>query len=343
MKTVRSFVRAAALPAMMAAAAFAMAAPAQAQPVTLTIASAINAEHTTGRAIGMIKAEVARRTDGAIDIEISDREKLGSATVLVQKVRAGAIFGTWVAGTFVARLVPEVDVVNLPFVFRNYRDAERTVDGPVGRLIESKLDAKGFTALAWMELGARTVLNANRPLRELGDFRGLKMRVQPGEIYTLTFRALGATPMVVDTRDNYMALQNGDVDAMDVPCSIVNAFKYYEHLKYISDTNHILDFAILIVNKDQFLHLTPEQQKAFRDASKAATLWQRKMANDDEAAALADLQAKGLQFDPISPATRVALQGAMTGVIARMRSLLGADLVDRVVAESSRPPNEGRE
>jgi tripartite ATP-independent transporter DctP family solute receptor len=326
----------------MAAAVFAMATLAQAQPLTLTIASAINAEHTTGRAIGRIKAEVARRTNGAIDIEISDREKLGSATALVQKVRAGAIFGTWVAATFVARLVPEVDVVNLPFVFRNYRDAERTVDGRVGKLIESKLDAKGFTTLAWMELGARTVMNAKRPLREIGDFNGLRMRVQPGEIYTATFRALGTTPIVVDTRDNYMALQNGDIDSMDVPCSIVDAFKYYEHLKYISDTNHILDFAILIVNKGEFLRLTREQQKAFRDASKAATLWQRKMGNDGEAAALADLKAKGLQFDPIPPATRVALRKATAVVIGRMRNLLGANLVDRVVAESSRP-NDGRE
>jgi tripartite ATP-independent transporter DctP family solute receptor len=303
MKFVRSVVG-----VTIAAAVVATVSSSRAQPVSLTMASAINAEHSSSVAMRIFKTEVARRSKNAIDVEIVPDMKLGSASDIVQKVRADGIFATWVATTFMSRLIPQLDVVNLPFVFRNYEDAMRTVNGPVGKLIDAQLDAKGFTTLAWMQLGARSVENSKRPLNTIDDFKSLKIRVQPTEILMATFRSLGATPVVVDTKDNYMALQNGDIDGVEIPYSIVSGYKFSDHLKYVSDTNHILELVVLIANKNAFMRLTPEQQKAVRDAAKVAAAQQRKMADEEEKAALADLQAKGLQFDPVPSATRIALR-----------------------------------
>jgi TRAP-type transport system periplasmic protein len=329
MKIVRSLAVCAA-----AAASVVVASSSRAEPVTLTMASAINAAHTSSEAMEIFKAEVGRRSKNAVDVELVPDMKLGGALEIVQKVRAGGIFATWVATTFVARLTPQIDAVNLPFVFRNYEDAMRTVNGPVGRLIEAQLDAKGFTTLAWMQLGARSVENAKRPLKTIDDFKNLKIRVQPTEVLTATFRALGSTPVVVDTKDNYMALQNGDMDGMEVPYSIVTGYRYSDYLKYVSDTNHLLELVVLIANKKAFMGLTPEQQKAVRDSARVAAVQQRKMADEGEKAALADLEAKGLQFDPVPPGTRVALRKAADGAINGLKRRLGADLVDKVIAEA---------
>lgn len=331
MKTTRFFAGA------MMAAALAMASPSQAQPVSLTFASSINPDHTSSLTMEMFKADVARRTKDAVAIEIVPGMKLGGAMDILQKVRTDAMFGTWVSIAFVSRLVPQIDALTLPFVFRNYDDAMRTVNGPVGKRIEAELDAKGFTTLGWMELGARHVLNARRPLKALDDLKGLRIRTQPGETYMATFRALGAIPLAVDPKDLYLAQKQGHIDAMEVPYSIVNAeeYKFYEHLKYISDTGHILEFMVVIANKKAFMRLTPEQRKVMSDAAKLATAQQRKMADEGEAAALADLKAKGLQFDPVPPDTRVALRKATAGVVNSLKSQVGADLIDNVFAAAA--------
>jgi TRAP-type transport system periplasmic protein len=332
MRLVRSIAGAA-----MAAAVTVYASPSQAQPVTLTITGAITPGHSSSQAIERIKAEVARRTSNAVDINIvvPDAQLFNTADI-IQRVRADNLFAVWLAGTWVSRLVPEIDVVNLPFVFRNYDEAFRVIDGPVGRLIEAKLDAKGFTTLAWMEFGTRNVINAKRPLKTVEDFKGLKIRVQPAEIFAATFRALGATTINVDTGDLYAALANGDADGFDTPAPHVIPFKTYDHMKYLSDTGHMLDFVILIANKKAFMRLTPDQRNVLRTAAREAAAWQRKVAEEDEAKAFEELKAKGLQFDPISPEARVALRKATAGVIDRMKRMTGAELVNKVVSEAER-------
>jgi TRAP-type C4-dicarboxylate transport system substrate-binding protein len=192
MKIVRSLVGAA-----MAAALPAMALPAWAQPVSLTIASPLPIEHTSFKAMEIFKAEVARRTHNAISVELAPGQQLGSASEVVQKGRAESIFGFWIGASYMTRLVPETAVINLPFVFSNYHEVMRTIDGPAGRLIEAKLDTKGFTTLAWMELGARHVANSKRPLKTVDDFKNLRLFAQPAETFQATFRALGADPRVI--------------------------------------------------------------------------------------------------------------------------------------------------
>jgi TRAP-type transport system periplasmic protein len=328
MKTLRSFA------GVVMAAALAMASPSRAQPVSLTFASVVNLGHTSSLAMEMFKAEVERRTKDTVEIEIAPGRKLGGPMDILQKVRAEAMFGTWLSTSWISRLVPQIDSLSLPFVFRNYDEVMRTVNGPVGKRIEAELDAKGFTTLGWMELGAHQVLNAKRPLKTLDDFKGLRIRTQPGETHMATFRALGAITNAIDPKDVYLAQQQGHLDALEVPYSIGNAEEYmfYEYSKYISDTTHILELIVIVANKKAFMRLTPEQQKAIRDAALLAAVRQRKMSDEGEAAAFAGLRARGLQFDPVPPETRVALIKATAGIIDSMKGRVGADLVNDVLA-----------
>ncbi len=321
---------------MTAVGVLALASSTQAQPVSLTMASGLPAEHTSTKAMEVFKAEVSRRSHDSIEIELAPGERLGSASELVQKLRVESIFAIWTGVSYFARLVPEIEVVNLPFVFRSYDDVIRIIDGPVGRLIEAKADAKGFVLLAWMELGARNVANAKRPLKTLDDFKGLKIFVSPAETFQATFRALGATPVRIPTKEVYNALLQGDIDGVEVPYSIISSYKYYEHLKYVGDTKHTLDLLVLVANKKVFGSLTPEQQKTIRDVAKLAAIRQRKMTDDADAAALVSLKDAGLRFDPMPTETRVAMRRATAGVINGLKTSIGAELVDKAIAEAGR-------
>jgi tripartite ATP-independent transporter DctP family solute receptor len=327
------------LAAATAAGVFAFAASAQAQSVPLTIATSMIAAHTSTRAMETFKVDVARRSHGSIEVELAlVGEQIGSPAELIQKLRAESFFAVLVGASTLARLIPEIEATNLPFLFRNYDDVMRTIDGPVGRLIESKADAKGFVVLAWFEFGARSVLNAKRPLRTFDDLKGLKLWVSPAQTFQATFRALGAAPMMIPTRDINNALQQGDIDGLEVSYTIMN--RYRENTRYVSDTNHVLDLLLLVANKKSFSRLTPEQQKTIRDTAKLAALQQRKMADEAEAAALTSLRDAGLQFDPIPREMRVAMRKATAGVIDGLKTSIGAELIDQVIAEADRQASD---
>jgi TRAP-type transport system periplasmic protein len=331
MKAMGSFIRSAAVIAMMSLATSALA-----EPVILQIDSPLGPDHSSSKAMETFRTELVGRTHGALDIAFSTEMKGGSTKELIDGIRAGAVFAVPCPVPSFSRLVPEIEALGLPFVFKDADHARRAVDGAAGKLIEARLVAKGFVPLAWMALGLRHVANAKRPLKTLEDFKGLKIRVQPSEIYMAAFRALGANPVAMDFSNIYIALQQHDIDAAESPYYPIYSAKFYEVEKYLSDTGHVFDLIVFVASRKAFTALPPEQQKAIRDAARvaAAQEWKMQAAVDD--AAFATLKAKGMQFDPIPDATRVAFTKAMSGVIDSTRQRLGADLVDQVVAAGRR-------
>jgi TRAP-type C4-dicarboxylate transport system substrate-binding protein len=246
------------------------------------------------------------------------------------------MFGVWVGVSYFARLVPEVEALNLPFVFRSYDDIWRTVDGPVGKLIQSKVEAKGFVVLAWMELGARNVENARHPVKTLDDFEGLRIWTSPAETFQATFRALGATPRITATNEINDLIDHDNLDGVELPYSLMTGNKHYQKTKYVSDTNHVLDLIAVVTSRNTLAGMTPEQQKIIRDVAKLAAVRQRRMSEDADAAALQFLKDSGQQFDPVSPELHAAMRAATAGVVANLRASIGADLVDRAIAEADR-------
>ncbi len=307
-----------------------------AEAQTLRIAGNFAPNHSSSKTMELFKGELKRITGGALDVDLFPGMQLGGAKENVDAVRAGTIFGTWVGTAFVSRLVPEIEAVSLPFLFENRESAFRVMDGPVGDLLEQKLGAKGFTALGWMELGSRQTTNNKRPIKTLDDFKGLKIRMQPNETHLATFRALGANPIAMDVKELYSALQQGVVDGQENPYPIIQTNRFFEVQKFLSNTNHFFDFIVLVANKRQFEALKPEQKDAVRQAVKTAVEGQRKMAAEEDRAALEDLKAKGMQFDEISPATAAELRKATAGIVDEVKKRAGAELVDRVVAEAQK-------
>jgi TRAP-type transport system periplasmic protein len=306
-----------------------------AEPVILRIGSPFGPDHSSSKAVEIFRTELVRRTQGALDIAFFPDASLG-AKDLVDGIRADTTFAVPAPITYLSRLVPEIEALSLPFVFKDADHAHRVVDGAVGRLIEARLAAKGFVPLGWMALGARNVTNAKRPMKTLGDFKGLRIRVQPSETHMAAFRALGANPVAMDIKDVYTALKQGDIDAQENPYYPIYSNKFYEVQKYVSDTRHVFDLIVFIASKKTFANLPPEQQKAIREAARIATAQEWKMAAAVDADAFTALKAGGMQFDPIPESTRAALKKAMAGVIESAKKRMGAELVDQVAGEGHR-------
>jgi len=293
-------------------------------------------EHTSTEAMKLFKEEVEKATGGKLAIDLFPAMQLGGAQENVQAVRTGAIQVVWIGMAFLSRTVPELEALSLPFLFSSREQAFRVADGPIGKEIDRKMADKGLTLLGFMELGARHVTNSKRPIKTVEDLKGLKIRLQPNETHLATFRALGANAVAMDVKELYPAMQQGVVDGQENPYAVIAANRYFEVQKYLSNTSHFFDFITIVAHRKSFEALPPAQQKAVRDGIDAAVRYQRERAKLQETDSLAEIQKRGIVFDPVSPELIAEMRKATSGIAAEVRKRAGADLVDRVLAEAAK-------
>ena len=316
----------------LAVALLGLALPAGAQE-KIRVAGNFATEHSSSVAMEQVfKTELAKLSNNQLAVDIFPAMQLGGAKENVDAVRSGALFMTWVGVAFLSRIVPELEAISLPFLMPNRDVAFKVIDGEVGQLIDKRYAEKGFISLGWMELGSRQVTNSKRPIRSVADFKGLKIRMQPLETHLATFRALGANPLAMDIKELYSAMQQGVVDGQENPFAIIQANRYFEVQKFVSNTGHFYDFIAIVANRKQFEAMKPEQQKAIRGAMAAAVAHQRKIAAELDAKAVEELK-KRMQYDEVSALVREEMRKASAGVVDQVKTRIGAELVDRVLAE----------
>ena len=316
----------------LAVALLGLALPAGAQE-KIRVAGNFATEHSSSVAMEQVfKTELAKLSNNQLAVDIFPAMQLGGAKENVDAVRSGALFMTWVGVAFLSRIVPELEAISLPFLMPNRDVAFKVIDGKVGQLIDKRYAEKGFISLGWMELGSRQVTNSKRPIRSVVDFKGLKIRMQPLETHLATFRALGANPLAMDIKELYSAMQQGVVDGQENPFAIIQANRYFEVQKFVSNTGHFYDFIAIVANRKQFEAMKPEQQKAIRGAMTAAVTHQRKIAAELDAKAVEELK-KRMQYDEVSAQVREEMRKASAGVVDQVKTRIGAELVDRVLAE----------
>jgi tripartite ATP-independent transporter DctP family solute receptor len=293
-------------------------------------------EHSSSVAMNQFRDELAKASGGQFTVDVFPAMQLGGAAENVQNVRAGTLQMIWVGMAFLSRTVPELEAISLPFQFDSREQAFRVVDGPVGKLLDAKFADKGLTDLGFMELGARHVTNSKRPIKSVEDLKGLKIRMQPNETHLATFRALGANPVAMDIKELYSALQQGVVDGQENPFSVINASRYFEVQKFVSNTAHFFDFINVVANRKAFEALPPAQQKVLRDSMAKAVAWQRSRAAAEESESIAEIKKRGMTYDEVSPQFREQMRKGSAGVVEDVKKRVGADFVDRVIAETKK-------
>jgi len=316
-------------------AVLAAAVPAHAQ-TKWRLAGNFATEHSSSVAMNMFRDELAKASGGSFVVEVFPAMQLGGAAENVQNVRAGTLQMIWVGMAFLSRTVPELEAISLPFQFDSREQAFRVVDGPVGQLLDAKLGEKGLVSLGFLELGARHVTNSKRAITSLDDLKGLKIRMQPNETHLATFRALGANPVAMDIKELYSAMQQGVVDGQENPFSVINASRYFEVQKYVANTGHFFDFINVVANKRAYDALTPPQQKMLRDSMAKALAWQRTRAQAEENESIAEIKKRGMTWNEVSPQFRDQMRKGSAGVVEDVKKRIGADLVNRVAAETAK-------
>jgi TRAP-type C4-dicarboxylate transport system substrate-binding protein len=140
----------------------------------------------------------------------------------------------------------------------------------------------------------------------------------------------------MDIKELYSALQQGVVDGQENPFSVINASRYFEVQKFVSNTAHFFDFINVIANRKAFDALPPAQQKVLRDSMAKAVAWQRSRAAAEESESIAEIKKRGMTYDEVSPQFREQMRKGSAGVVDDVKKRIGADFVDRVIADTKK-------
>jgi tripartite ATP-independent transporter DctP family solute receptor len=188
-------------------------------------------------------AAVLAETNGRVETTVyPENNKLpGGDPDALKMLIAGEIQFFTLMGGIIGAVVPVAEAQQLPFAFKSAADAHKAIDGPLGRYIGEEMAAKGMYLfpVAGFDNGMRQVASISRPIVSPSDFAGMKIRVPPGQMMLDTFGAFGAQPVTTSANQIYEALKTGRVDAQENPLAILQGFKLYELVKYVSLTNHM--------------------------------------------------------------------------------------------------------
>ncbi|QJT10845.1 TRAP transporter substrate-binding protein [Oceanidesulfovibrio marinus] len=242
------------------------------------------------------KELVEERSKGDITVSIFHSASLGNETEILQQIQMNAVnMGVITLGPFDA-FVPEVKVVNFPFLFKSYDHVSKILDGPLGKEVLKDIEKAGFKGLAFSENGFRNLSNNVRPVHSVEDVDGLKIRVMESALHKELWRVLGANPTPMGW-PIYSELEQGVIDGQENPVSVIKVFKLYEVQKYLSLTGHVYSAHIDVANLGWFNGLDPEVQKMLSDSMYEAAVNERNWNRENEAGFLAELEKEGMIID----------------------------------------------
>lgn len=292
--------------------------------------------HGQSKGADAFAAYVKEKTKGEIEVKTFPFGQLGSERSMAEQVQAGTLEIASITTAVMGNYVPEVQVMDLPFVFPNRKTAYAVIDDLAWQdKLFSYLPKKGFVGIGWTENEFRDINNKLRDIRKPEDVKGLKIRVMNSPVYMDTFKQLGASPVGIPFPELYNALQQGVIDAQENPLLTSILIKATEVAKFVTNTDHILTECIIIVNPDVWKKLTPAQQKIFKEAAAVGIKTNREVNAQlhqklpKSGISIAEYCKKNkVKVIELTAAERQAFAKAMKPVWDKYKGIVGADLYD---------------
>ncbi|MEO5702188.1 MAG: TRAP transporter substrate-binding protein [Casimicrobiaceae bacterium] len=301
--------------------------PAAAQ-TTMKINISLAQNSHQGVAIDTFAKEVEKRTNGRYKIQPFYSGSLGAERESVEAVQLGTQELTFTSTGPVPNFVPDVAILDIPFLFRDYGHARAVLDGPIGQDLLQKFPAKGIVALAWAENGFRHMTNSKHAVAVPEDLKGLKMRTMENPVHIQAYKAFGIIPTPMAFTEVFTALQQGTVDGQENPLSVITAAKLDQVQKYLSLTGHVYSPALFLMNKAAWDKLLPADKQAFLEAAKEGVKANRARVDEDEKKAVADLRSKGMTVTESLDKAR--FQATLGPTYAEFGKKFGQPNIDRI-------------
>jgi C4-dicarboxylate-binding protein DctP len=311
------------------------------EPIVIKFSHVVAPDTPKGKSAEYFKKLAEERTHGRVKVEVFANSSLYKDKEEMEALQLGSVqMLAPLSSKLTSMGMNEFQVFDLPYIFDNMDQAHKVTQGPVGKGMLKKLDAKGIAGLAFWD-NAFKEITANKPLRTPADFKGLKMRITPSKVIDAQMRALGANPQVIAFSELYTALQTGTVDGEENPTSNITTQKFFEVQKYMTMTDHSFHNYTLVANKKFWDGLPPDIRKTLDGVVRDTTDYFNGMAQKDNDDALALIKANGkMQIVTLTSQEKNGLKKALVGLHKKFEPVVGKELIESIYRETNFDPNK---
>jgi TRAP-type transport system periplasmic protein len=275
---------------------FAFGSPAAAQTVELNAGHVLaTSSHYHAAAVKLAEL-VAEKSKGQIKINVFPAAQLGGEVKMIQSARTGTQDIVVTGEAPLENTVKDYTVFSFPYLFGSVDEANRVLQGPVGREMLDLLPKYGLVGLGFISALERNIFTNGKVIAKASDMKGLKIRVIPGPGYVTAYKALGAQPTPMAYTELYMALQNGAVDAAENSPDVFMQDRFIEVSKTYSLARIMYMPALIIMSKTKFDSLSPEHQKIIKDASAEAVTYAIEHYKKDYASTFEAMKSSKIQI-----------------------------------------------
>lgn len=288
-----------------------------------------NEDYPTVQALRHMGRAIAERSNGRHQIKVFHSHQLGEEKETLEQTRVGAIDLNRTNVALIGNIVPLMNVLAMPFLFRSIEHLQKVLDGPIGAEILDSFEPYGFVGLAFFDSGARSIYNNIRPVRTLADLKGLRLRVQQSEQMKEMIRSLGADPVELPYGQVLTGLATKLIDGAENNWPSFVTTGHFKHARYYTLTAHAMSPEVLVMSQKAWAELSDEDRKMFREAALRSSQFMREKWRDLEDQSRKQAESAGVTI--VTDFDRKPFEQAMTGFYARaQRDPAAARLIERI-------------
>ena len=288
-------------------------------------------DYPTVQAVNHMSQLLRERTGGRHSIKVTAQAAGGSEDYAIQQTKIGTLDMTRANVSAFNNIVPSTLVLSLPYVFRSTAHMRQVLGGAIGDEILSGMEADGFVGLCFYNTGARSMFTREKPVRNVADLAGQRMRVQQSAFWIALMQAMGARTIPMPLERIHISLKANLIDGAEVDLPTYHAYRLHEVTKFYSLTEHAITPGILVFSKRTWDRLPPKDQAIIRATAKESAAFMNKLWDEREATARKAVEAAGVTI--VSDVDRKSFAEAMAPVTKKfITSPKQEDLLRRIQA-----------
>ena len=288
-----------------------------------------NEDYPTVQALLYMGSMVEQRSGGRHQIKVFHSRQLGEENETLEQTRVGAIDLNRTNVALIGNMVPAMNVLAMPFLFRSIEHLQKVLDGPIGSEILDSFEPYGFVGLAFYDSGARSIYNSVRPVRSIADLKGLRLRVQQSEQMSDMIKSLGADPVELPYGQVLTGLATRLIDGAENNWPSFVTTDHYKYAGYYSLTEHTMSPEVLVMSKKAWASLSAEDQQIFRESALRSSRFMREKWRDLEERSRKQAEAAGVKI--VTDIDRKPFEAAMAGLYAKaQRDPAVGQLIERI-------------
>ena len=240
-------------------------------------------DHPAHTAALQFAVNVEERTNGMVKVDLYEDGKLGTPQEMLEQNIVGTIDMSLPTQGSLDKYSKKFATVMLPFVFDDYEQAHKVLDGEFLEWVKEDMDNQGLVILSNWEYGFRNITNNIRPIETPEDVVGLRLRTPPEFQLELAMESLGADVTKIAYPEIYLSLQQNIVDGQENPLTVIYYDKIYEVQDYLAITKHVYNNMVHVISKDTWNKLSKEQQDIISEESlNSSDLIRKEMQEQEE-------------------------------------------------------------